>query len=353
MDKYLKKYLKYKIKYFNLLNQQGGRYTIEHISMSKDDYIFDYDAKEFIMDPISLQKIPKNRAIFVNNSIYDFPYLLKLITIEQNGIAKDPIYKQIIRRTDLELMYIKVYQYAKEISNIIDLEKTEQIFFDVIINTEIQYKIKKDELVKSIYQQISSITTETELINIDTLTNLNIIDLIYLNELLKNKKILECLDSLGSTIKEDILRKPFDYMFKILLLTIEEITNLYINNFSNSSLILSLTINQIKKFLLYDKQKQLYILNNILILTKNQINKFLSYDDIKQNSILNFNKDEMDTILLIEEISVENEFLNLNSDHQSFLIKMYKKFGYESFKKLVQLSQDDEIRIIKCKKKEK
>jgi hypothetical protein len=313
--KYKNKYLKYKNKYLDLLNQQGGRHTIDQISRTKDGFIFDYDENKFINDPINLDKILISRAVLINNHIYDYLSLFNWII--QNDIAIDPINKQIISVDDLELMYSKAKQ--NDLGLIFEVGK----FEPVKERTRIQYKIQKDKIIDLINEKLFlMIDSQTSLKKnllykmINSQTSLNILDLNELKDLLDKKKII--LNSLDSKIKDDILRKPFDSMFKILLLTEEEIKKLYS----------------------YDSN--IYNYNKILNLTINQKQKILSYDDIKQKSILNFNNDEIGIILSIKDISIQDRFLKYDYNIQKIIFDIGHHFN-DLFYKLLQLSLDELI----------
>jgi hypothetical protein len=338
MDFYQKKYLKYKNKYLSLLNQQGrGSYTIEQkggrhtsdlLNMTKKDillddnnqvikdqisgdpiikdFIFDYDADQFIKDPIGFTNIPVRRAILINNTIYDYLQLYQAIILQD--VARDPITRQIINPDDLELMY----SIAKKINQGFLFDDNDK-FKQLQDRTRIQYNIQKDKIIDSI-KSLPIINSQTYFSN-KSRTSLNIIDLNELKDLLENKKII--LNSLDSKIKDDILSKPFDCMFQILLLTEEEIKKLYS----------------------YDSN--IYNYNKILNLTINQKKKILSYNNIKQQSILNFNNnDKIDFILSIKDISIQDNFLEYDSDIQEYIFSICY-FGYEFINKLLKLSQDE------------
>jgi hypothetical protein len=70
-SQYLKKYLKYKMKYLNLLNHFGGTYTEKDLENVKNGYIADKDTDELMEDPIMGDNIPVERAVLVNGNIYD------------------------------------------------------------------------------------------------------------------------------------------------------------------------------------------------------------------------------------------------------------------------------------------
>ena len=255
MDFYQKKYLKYKNKYLGLLNQQvggrytieqkGGRHTIDQISITKDGFIFDYDTNKFIEDPITFNNIPADRAVLINNTIYDLFTIFKTIITQK--IAKDPINMEIISDDDLDLMYSIARRNNAE--NLFDKDDRYQPLLNATMEA---YYIEKNKIINLIKEKLLQMTNLKKI-------DLKNIDLKGLNNLLDTKKDL--LNSLDPTIKDDILSKPFNFMFKILLLTKTEIDKLYSYDSNNIGNILNLTINQINKFLKYDSDIQEYIFN--------------------------------------------------------------------------------------------
>jgi len=74
-DNYQTKYLKYKLKYFNLLNQSGG-YTPEEFEIilnnpDENGHLMEIDKDELLIDSISLSEIHKNNAIYIDKGIHD------------------------------------------------------------------------------------------------------------------------------------------------------------------------------------------------------------------------------------------------------------------------------------------
>lgn len=72
---YQTKYLKYKLKYFNLLNQSGG-YTLEEFNkmlknVDENGYLMEIDKDELLIDSISRSEIHKNNAIYIDKGIHD------------------------------------------------------------------------------------------------------------------------------------------------------------------------------------------------------------------------------------------------------------------------------------------
>ena len=294
MDIYFKKYLKYKNKYLGLLNQQGGRHTIDQISMTKNGYIFDYDLNKYIEEPIYQKHIHLSRAVLINNTIYDYLYLLNWIIISKDGIARDPINKEIISVDDLELMYRKLKKgNEKFIDDPEDQQEDQQEDQELFEKTTREYNIKKEQIINNTTREynkqnlelMDSIRKKIFLMSnygtTEYKTSLKNIDLIGLDYSLKTKEKL--LNSLDYKIKDDIISNSYDSMFKILLLTKEQIIKLY-------------SYHPIKFY-------------KILNLTINQINKLLSYDDKKQELILNFDNYYINIILSIYDISEQKIFI--------------------------------------------
>jgi hypothetical protein len=325
MDIYFKKYLKYKNKYLGLLNQQGGRHTIDQISMTKNGYIFDYDLNKYIEEPICLKHIHLSRAVLINNTIYDYLYLLNWIIISKDGIARDPINKEIISIDDLELMYRKLQKgNEKFIDDPEDQEEDQQLFEKttreyniikekIINNTTREYNKQNEKLMDSIRKKLFSMSNYG---TTNYKTSLKNIDLIGLYNSLNTKEKL--LDSLDYKIKDDILSNSYDSMFKILLLTKEQIIKLY-------------SYHPIKFY-------------KILDLTINQINKLLSFDDEKQELILKFdnNYNYINNILSIYDISLQDDILKYVSYKIiSFLLDILEHTTIECVKKLVLLNIEE------------
>lgn len=83
----------------------------------KDGFIFDYVENDFITEPIYLERIPADKAILINNVIYDYYYLLQAL-IFQNTVL-DPINKQMISVSNLDLMED---MYVRDQKNIDDFK---------------------------------------------------------------------------------------------------------------------------------------------------------------------------------------------------------------------------------------
>jgi hypothetical protein len=84
--------------------------------------------------------------------------------------------------------------------------------------------IKEEAIIESINTKLSQLTSSEIFSKSHTL---NLTELKELNNLLDTKKDL--LNSLDSKYKENILRKPFHHMFKILLLTKDQIDMLFLH----------------------------------------------------------------------------------------------------------------------------
>lgn len=175
MDIYLKKYLKYKYKYINLLYQEGGGLgrainirdqinIYKYDDTSKDHYIFNFELDEYYYDPISLEKIHKNRAVLINNTIYDFVNLLKSILseyikfyfpgnrpVESNKIyyPVDPSNNKLITVSDLELIYKKARYQSNNII-IINIDFINKHYNTIIFNSIKQYRIEIKETIDQI-----------------------------------------------------------------------------------------------------------------------------------------------------------------------------------------------------------
>jgi hypothetical protein len=127
-DNYQTKYLKYKFKYLNLLNQSGGSYTGKQFGIifdnpNEDGYLIDIDEngknildkngeKKLVEDPITHDKIHKNNAIYMDKEIYDANYLSKYIEkyyLNKNVsgdylLARNPMNRAIFTEKDYNLI---------------------------------------------------------------------------------------------------------------------------------------------------------------------------------------------------------------------------------------------------------
>ena len=362
MDIYQKKYLKYKKKYLGLLNQQGGRHTEELLYSIKDGFIFDYVENDFITEPIYLERIPADKAILINNVIYDYYYLLQAL-IFQNTVL-DPINKQMISVSNLDLMEDMYVRDQKNIDDFKDIDDFENKF-DKLRKKAIKENKKKDEIIDSINTKLENLIYEYELnikygftnhiitkmhVEEELQTNisknyiefiesnelldkkekkkdLNYIDLKELNELLDTKEKKKNLSLLkDNNIINDIFKKPFNIMLNILSLNNKEIEILYSHKDEN----------RIK----------------IFDLTRNEIKKILSYDTHKQETILDFDIEIIRYFLLIYDISIQDDILKYNTKYQTSLIKIFRELNIEYMKKLLQLLPEELEKILKISNKD-
>jgi hypothetical protein len=362
MDLYFKKYLKYKYKYINLLNQQGGIYANvrDQINMSRDNYIYNFDQDNvFCFDPIYKDKIHVNRAVLINNTIYDVVNLLNNITSEyiknksknnlENYFLMDPNNKKLINVSDLELIYKKVkYQ------NLINIQEIDKNYDQIIIKSIEQYRKEIEIILGLIKKKICSISSS---IKISDTIKLNLIDLKKLNDLLDEKRDCFIDEKTDCFIDEKsfvdiILKQPFNNMFKILLSNLsdkEQIANL-LKHIENNTNILDLTINQINKLLTYNLDNQQKILN---LANKDIIEYFLLINNVN-------NQDQKDQILLdINEakknsISV-NEVVNVETTDIADLEIINKESEYKSIDKILisikeyRIEEEKIVSLIKSK----
>ena len=126
-DNYQTKYLKYKFKYLNLLNQSGG-YTGKQFGIildnpNEDGYLIDIDENgknildkngenKLVEDPMTHDKIHIDNAIYMNKEIYDANYLSKYIEkyyLNKNVsgdylLARNPMNRAIFTEKDYNLI---------------------------------------------------------------------------------------------------------------------------------------------------------------------------------------------------------------------------------------------------------
>jgi hypothetical protein len=134
MDLYYYKYLKYKKKYLDLINQQGGKtYILEKPKQFK--YIYD----EYVKNPMFFEPILAERVVTIKGIIYDSVPLFKwIISGKDNN-------RQIISDKDLEIIYYNVKSnYDNNISN----TKEKIIFSDFDIFDKI-IKLKTNKLINN------------------------------------------------------------------------------------------------------------------------------------------------------------------------------------------------------------
>jgi hypothetical protein len=156
---YHKKYLKYKFKYYNLLNQSGGGYTddeFKNILEKTDENGFLVEklfVEKKLEDPITLEPIHKDKAILINNQIYDVNSLFESIN---EGLNTVPLDRQAYKLTELLDIRNKLdnKKDKTKIDNLIFLELPETIIFFLLkLNKEerdILLTINKIEILKKL-----------------------------------------------------------------------------------------------------------------------------------------------------------------------------------------------------------
>jgi len=82
MDNY-QKYLKYRLKYLNLLNLSGGYKDEEFKIMLENTDVNGYLVEKLIICPLSQDKVHKNHAVLIEYAIYDVNYLLEFFFSHQ------------------------------------------------------------------------------------------------------------------------------------------------------------------------------------------------------------------------------------------------------------------------------
>ena len=326
----------------------------------KDGFIFDYVENDFITEPIYLERIPADKAILINNVIYDYYYLLQAL-IFQNTVL-DPINKQMISVSNLDLMEDMYVRDQKNIDDFEDIDDFENKF-DKLRKKAIKENKKKDEIIDSINTKLENLIYElnikygftnhiitkmhveeelqtnkdinyTKLIELykeylnkkEKKKDLNYIDLKELDDLLDKKEKKKDLSLLKYNIINDIFKKPFNIMLNILSLNNKEIEILYSHKYEN----------RIK----------------IFDLTRNEIKKILSYDKRKQETILDFDIEIIRYFLLIYDISIQDDILKYNTKYQTSLIKIFRELNIEYMKKLLQLLPEELEKILKISNKD-
>jgi hypothetical protein len=169
--------------------------------------------------------------------------------------------------------------------------------------------ITEEAIIESINTKLSNLTSSEIFSKSHTL---NLTELKELNNLLDTKKDL--LNSLDSKYKENILKKPFHHMFKILLLTKDLINNLF----------------------LHEKHKHL----NILGMPDIDVIKYILSKDFKfQNKLLKYNYKYIQFIMNIEDSSNRKNFINeLVELSQNELRLLEIKFNMGDIIKFAELS---------------
>ena len=111
IDNYQTKYLKYKFKYLNLLNQSGGyeKEEFEKILNNPDEngYLMEIDKDKLLIDSISLSKIHKNNAIYIDKGIHDANSLSECIEryyLNNKKLATNPLNRNEYTEKDYNLI---------------------------------------------------------------------------------------------------------------------------------------------------------------------------------------------------------------------------------------------------------
>ena len=111
IDNYQTKYLKYKFKYLNLLNQSGGyeKEEFEKILNNPDEngYLMEIDKDKLLIDSISLSKIHKNNAIYIDKGIHDANSLSESIEryyLNNKKLATNPLNRNEYTEKDYNLI---------------------------------------------------------------------------------------------------------------------------------------------------------------------------------------------------------------------------------------------------------
>ena len=250
-DNYQTKYLKYKFKYLNLLNQSGG-YTGKQFGIildnpNEDGYLIDIDEngnnildkngeKKLVKDPMTHDKIHIDNAIYMNKEIYDANYLSKYIekyylnkiVADYYVLARNPMNRAIFTEKDYNFI-------ANHISGIdIDdgLILTEELINKrkEIIN-EIKNLIQLDE---DIQKEILNLEPDQRkiflndekfkiFIKFDNNTKIKLINNIYLYKFLtdyekKNNLLTATTDKFKNFIKKiynKLIRSNNEFLFLI------------------------------------------------------------------------------------------------------------------------------------------
>ena len=149
-NNYQTKYLKYKLKYFNLLNQSGG-YTLDEFNeMFNNPDINGYlkDKDELYKDPISLSEVHRNNAVYLHKQIYDANYLSEHIekyylnkTEGEYVLATNPMTREEYTEEDYNLI-------ADHISGLDDkiIEKRKEIINEIKNLIQLDDNIQKEIL---------------------------------------------------------------------------------------------------------------------------------------------------------------------------------------------------------------
>jgi hypothetical protein len=336
-NNYQTKYLKYKLKYFNLLNQSGG-YTLDEFNeMFNNPDINGYlkDKDELYKDPISLSEVHRNNAVYLHKQIYDANYLSEHIekyylnkTEGEYVLATNPMTREEYTEEDYNLI-------ADHISGLDDkiIEKRKEIINEIKNLIQLDDNIQKEilklepkkrkiflsnhkfkifiQLDKDIQKEILKLEPEQRIIFLN-LPDHKFKIFIQLDKDIQ-KKILK-LEPEQRTIFLNLLDHKFkifikfDYVTKMNLIDNINLFNVFIeifNNYENAQIIYLLKCNEkINKEI---NDQPVLVLDNIIKNDQTFINlKILKKDFIKNNvdefkSVIN----ELYNIYIIKN----NEFL--------------------------------------------
>jgi hypothetical protein len=87
---YHKKYLKYKFKYLNLLNQSWGYSEKDFRDMLENSDVYLKDKDNLLTDSISLDHIHKDNAVLIDTQVHDANILFKYILSHYSKKFKCP-----------------------------------------------------------------------------------------------------------------------------------------------------------------------------------------------------------------------------------------------------------------------
>jgi hypothetical protein len=266
-NNYQTKYLKYKFKYLNLLNQSGGyeKEEFEKILNNPDEngYLMEIDKDKLLIDSISLSEIHKNNAIYIDKGIHDANSLSECIEryyLNNKKLATNPLNRNEYTEKDYNLiadhisgsgldeeLINKRKEIINEIKNLIQLD---DIQLDDDIKLDIQKEILQLEPDKrkiflndhkfKIFIKFDEDAKKKLIYNINILNifieNFNKYENYVINLLLKlNKEIQKEMLSLESLEKKKKNLKKINNIFitrnlKEFKLVINHLYNNYINS---------------------------------------------------------------------------------------------------------------------------
>ena len=208
---YQKKALKYKLKYFNLLNQFGGAYTPEQFTQM---LIKNEEDNEELLDEVdflTLEKINIRTAILINMQVYDVNSLFKWIIIKYNKKETPTL---PLTNENLSLSNLL------DIRNKLDNDEKKNIIKDIIV-------LQLPKRVQDIFKQLN----KEQLDIFFTITKISIlkdlsIDLIeelfskykyLLNNNIIDNEIIEALKIDNNTLLFVPEEKMTDYIIKLAI----------------------------------------------------------------------------------------------------------------------------------------